>query len=195
MSLPGFPNVDPPIQQEGAVNQTLSSIAMEELGLSHLLNVEGEKLQYVLSTLAGFAVGVFLEEVIRVNRSVKDTLSGIVERQIMRSSKLSTAMKAPVLPGLAGPRGPMGPAGPAGDIPGPDGADGAVGPMSNPPTAAASFAAYTQDGRVGLNQYEMWKGTDIGLPDERVLSPDILTDYRSAAFLLAKGASVRSSTG
>lgn len=187
MSLPGFPNADPPIQQEGAVNQTLSSIAMEELGLSHLLNVEGEKLQYVLSTLPGLAVGVFLEEVIRVNRSVKDTLSGIVERQIMRSSKLSTAMKAPVL--LPGP------AGPAGDIPNSDGADGAMGPMSNPPTAAASFAAYTQGGRVGLNQYEMWKGTDIGLPDERVLSPDILTDYRSAAFLLAKGASVRSSTG
>lgn len=77
MSLPGFPNADPPIQQEGAVNQTLSSIAMEELGLSHLLNVEGEKLQYVLGTLPGLAVGVFLEEVIRVNRSVKDTLSAL----------------------------------------------------------------------------------------------------------------------
>lgn len=102
---------------------------------------------------------------------------------MMRSSKLSAAMKAPVLPG------------PAGDTLGPDGADRAMGPMANPPTAAASFAAYTQGGRVELNQYEMWKGTDIGLPDERVLSPDILTDYKSAAFLLAKGTSVRSSTG
>ena len=42
MSLPGFPNVDPPIQREDAVNQTRSSIAMEELGLSHLLNMEEE---------------------------------------------------------------------------------------------------------------------------------------------------------
>ena len=45
MSLPSFPNIDPPIQREDAVNQILSSIAMEELGLSHILNAEGEKLQ------------------------------------------------------------------------------------------------------------------------------------------------------
>ena len=32
MSVPSFPNVDPPIQREDAVNQILSSIAMEELG-------------------------------------------------------------------------------------------------------------------------------------------------------------------
>ena len=46
MSLPSFPNVDPPVQREDAVNQILSSIAMEELGMSHILNAEGEKLQY-----------------------------------------------------------------------------------------------------------------------------------------------------
>ena len=51
MSLPSFPNIDPPIQREDAVNQILSSIAMEELGLSHILNAEGEKLQYILGTL------------------------------------------------------------------------------------------------------------------------------------------------
>jgi len=31
MSLPSFPNIDPPIKREDAVNQILSSIAMEEL--------------------------------------------------------------------------------------------------------------------------------------------------------------------
>ncbi len=31
MSMPSFPNIDPPIQREDAVNQILSSIAMEEL--------------------------------------------------------------------------------------------------------------------------------------------------------------------
>ena len=41
MSLPSFPNVDPAIQREDAVNQILSSIAMEELGMSHILNAEG----------------------------------------------------------------------------------------------------------------------------------------------------------
>ena len=36
MSLPSFPTVDPPINREDAVNQILSSIAMEELGLDEL---------------------------------------------------------------------------------------------------------------------------------------------------------------
>ena len=53
MSLPSFPVVNPPIEREDAVNQILSSIAMEELGLSHILNAEGEKLQYILGTLPG----------------------------------------------------------------------------------------------------------------------------------------------
>ena len=48
MSLPSFPVVNPPIEREDAVNQILSSIAMEELGLSHILNAEGEKLQYIV---------------------------------------------------------------------------------------------------------------------------------------------------
>ena len=55
MSMPSFPNIDPPIQREDAVNQILSSIAMEELGLSHILNAEGEKLQYILGTIPGLS--------------------------------------------------------------------------------------------------------------------------------------------
>ncbi len=55
MSMPSFPVVDPPIDREDAVNQILSSIAMEELGLSHILNAEGEKLQYILGTLPGLS--------------------------------------------------------------------------------------------------------------------------------------------
>mgnify|MGYP001543905579 CR=1 FL=1 len=55
MSLPSFPVVNPPIEREDAVNQILSSIAMEELGLSHILNAEGEKLQYILGTLPGLS--------------------------------------------------------------------------------------------------------------------------------------------
>ena len=40
MSLPSFPVVNPPIEREDAVNQILSSIAMEELGLSHILTLK-----------------------------------------------------------------------------------------------------------------------------------------------------------
>ncbi len=44
MSLPGFPKVDSPVERVDAVNQILSSIAMQELGRSRILNAEGEKL-------------------------------------------------------------------------------------------------------------------------------------------------------
>ena len=55
MSMPNFPTISPAITREDAVNQILSSIAMEELGLSHIINAEGEKLQYVLGTLPGIS--------------------------------------------------------------------------------------------------------------------------------------------
>lgn len=49
MSLPTFPSGS--ISKEDAVNYILTSIAMEELALSHILNAEGEKIQYIIGTL------------------------------------------------------------------------------------------------------------------------------------------------
>lgn len=51
MSLPTFPDENLSINREDAVNYILTSIAMEELALSHILNAEGEKIQYVIGTL------------------------------------------------------------------------------------------------------------------------------------------------
>lgn len=55
MSQPFFPHVTPGVtlNREDAIRLILASIAMEELGLSRILNAEGEKLQYVLGTLPG----------------------------------------------------------------------------------------------------------------------------------------------
>ena len=80
MSMPTFPKNDPPLSREGSLNEIIASIAAEELSLSHILNAEGEKLQYVLGTLPGLDEAASLDEVIRINQSVKDTLSGIMER-------------------------------------------------------------------------------------------------------------------
>ena len=83
MSLPSFPNVDPPIQREDAVNQILSSIAMEELGLSHILNAEGEKMQYILGTLPGLSgPAATVEDVLNANESVRGLLETAVQNQI-----------------------------------------------------------------------------------------------------------------
>lgn len=41
MSLPTFPPIEPPLSREGSINEIISSIAAEELSLSHILNAEG----------------------------------------------------------------------------------------------------------------------------------------------------------
>ena len=38
MSLPTFPPIEPPLSREGSINEIISSIAAEELSLSHILN-------------------------------------------------------------------------------------------------------------------------------------------------------------
>ena len=82
---------------------------MEELGLSHILNAEGEKLQYILGTLPGLEEAADFDEVMKVNRSVQDTLSDVMEQRALLTAKLSAAMKALVLPGPAGPTGATSP--------------------------------------------------------------------------------------
>lgn len=86
MSMPSFPNIDPPIQRDDAVNQILSSIAMEELGLSHILNAEGERLQYILGTLPGLEEVADFDEVSeRTGYPVRcDGAAGGADRQAER---------------------------------------------------------------------------------------------------------------
>ena len=100
MSLPTFPPIEPPLSREGSINEIISSIAAEELSLSHILNAEGEKLQYVLGTLPGLEAAAALDEVMQVNQSVQETLSSVMEQQMLLTGKLASAMSAPILPGL-----------------------------------------------------------------------------------------------
>lgn len=55
MSQANIPNITPEISltRDDAINLLLSSIAMEQIALSHILHAEGEKLQFVLGTLPG----------------------------------------------------------------------------------------------------------------------------------------------
>lgn len=128
MSLPNFPQTNPALTREESLNEIIASIAAEELSLSHILNAEGEKLQYVLGTLPGLEEAAAFDEVIKVSRSVRDTVSGVTEQQMLLTGKLNAAMTAPVLPGPTGPAGPTGPEGPAKGPTGPTGPSGPTGP-------------------------------------------------------------------
>lgn len=183
MSMPTFPKNDPPLTREGSLNEIISSIAAEELSLSHLLNVEGEKLQYVLGTMPGLDEAASLDEVMQVNKSVKDTLSSIMEQQMALTSKLGAVLKAPTLPGPEGPMGAEGPEGPEGPAEGeagpdgPDGPDGAEGPAGSTgptgapgpnPTAIAAYAANTRGNSIGLGDDDF-----IGFSDVSVVCPEL----------------------
>ena len=110
MSLPEFPTITPALSREDAINQIISSIAMEELGLSHIINAEGEKLQYILGTLPGVTgPEATIEDVLKVNESVRSVLQGATESQTLLRSKLQQALTSGVLTGPTGPRGPAGP--------------------------------------------------------------------------------------
>ena len=122
MSLPEL--ADSSITREDAINQIISSIAMEEVSLSHIINAEGEKLQYVLGTLDGSSSHIAtIEEVLEINRSIHIVLRDAIENQIILRNKLQDALSSAVLIGPTGPTGPTGPS------QGPTGPTGPTGPF------------------------------------------------------------------
>ena len=102
MSLPKIPDLNPnvTVTQTDAVNLLLSSIAMEEIGLSHIINAEGEKIQFILGTLvdgSGAAIegpeNVTVSDVLNVNKSVDNTLKNVTRNQLLLQLKLEDVME------------------------------------------------------------------------------------------------------
>ena len=93
--MPKLPDIgDVTISRGAAVNITLASIAMEELALAHILNAEGEKLQYFLGTLEGSDPGeVTLCDIMAANESVRDMLKEIMKTELVLQFKLEDALK------------------------------------------------------------------------------------------------------
>lgn len=128
MSQPQFPST-PNLNRQSAINQIISSIACEELALSHIINTEGEKIQYAIGTLPGLVGGSTIDDVLDINDSTGNMLNTILENQIVLTGKLSNALQAPVFLGATGPTGPTGPSGSDTGPTGPTGPAGAAGPI------------------------------------------------------------------
>ena len=97
MSMPKFPSDTGSLTKENVLNQILSSIAMEELGISHLLNAEGEKMQYILGTLEGVTPPVIpatIEQVLQANQSIQKLLGTIMMQQVFLKAKMSDVLDA-----------------------------------------------------------------------------------------------------
>ena len=94
MSLPKFPDTNDDLNFEVSISQILSSIAMEELGLSHIINAEGEKLQFILGTLheGKPSKDPTIDDLLEINDSVKDLLSTVSINQMLLYAKMSSAL-------------------------------------------------------------------------------------------------------
>ena len=81
------------INREDAINQILYSIAMEELGLSHVINAEAGKLQYVLGALAGSSGSAdAMDQVLRASEGMQKVLDTISNNQMHLRAKLSDTL-------------------------------------------------------------------------------------------------------
>lgn len=93
MSMPKIPDLNLNIERKDAVNILIMSIALEELALAHILNVEGEKVQYVLGTLEGRDPGeITICDVLEINRSLERTLKNVIKTEMLLNFKLETAL-------------------------------------------------------------------------------------------------------
>lgn len=107
MSQPTFPNIDPPLERSEVLNWLISSVAYEELGLSHIINAEGEKLQFILGTQPGLTGGsATIDDALAANESVQNTLENMLSNQMMLNGKLIAALNAPAFTGPTGATAP-----------------------------------------------------------------------------------------
>lgn len=90
MSMPNVPNITPEItlKREEVVSLLLTSIAMEEIGFSHIINAEAEKIQHVLKKEC-----VSFDQLLKLNNSVERMLRSILSNQLLLQLKLSDVMK------------------------------------------------------------------------------------------------------
>ena len=99
MSMPAFVAGEVPNPgREESINQIIATIALEEISLSHILNAEGEKIQYVLGTLVvpdrGLSGGITIDGLVALDNSVAAVLQGAAASMAALTDKLRVALSA-----------------------------------------------------------------------------------------------------
>jgi hypothetical protein len=91
MSVPNIPHISPHITltRKQAKNLLLASIALEEIGLSSILNAESEQIK---SAIAG---GANVDELRKLNKNLNLTLRNVLKNQMLLQMKLEDVLKLP----------------------------------------------------------------------------------------------------
>jgi hypothetical protein len=76
------------LKRDEVVSLLLSSIALEEISLSNIINAEAEKVQHVLKKEY-----VSFDQLLKLNNSVERTLRSVLSNQLLLQLKLSDVLK------------------------------------------------------------------------------------------------------
>lgn len=96
MSMPDItPSTTSPCQ---AISDLLESIALQEAGLAHIINAEGEKIQQAIAMAQYEDSTVTIDDLIAVNQSVSDTLIKIIKLEMVLEFKLEEVDRLSIYP-------------------------------------------------------------------------------------------------
>ena len=96
MSMPTIPDIKPDINidREKVIDLLIASVALEELGLAHIVNAEAEKIQFVLGTLEKTEKEEppTIDELLEINKAVERILKKVIAKEIILEFKLQDAI-------------------------------------------------------------------------------------------------------
>ncbi|NQF13670.1 hypothetical protein HPY31_06995 [Brevibacillus sp. HB1.3] len=156
MSQANIPNITPTITvtRDDAINLLLTSIAIEELSLGHIIHAEAENMQYAIGTLPGLTVPASVSDLLLVNASVRQTLQDVTKKEMLLQAKLDNILSVSssstgAITGATGATG-VGVTGATGatgatGITGPTGATGATGETGATGATGATGPAFTTE--------------------------------------------------
>lgn len=92
MGMPNIPDIGPAIdlKRKDVINLLLASIGLEELGLAHILNAEGEKIQCITGGEEGTCGS--LEDLLAINSSVNRTIQTVIKNQMLLQFKFENIL-------------------------------------------------------------------------------------------------------
>ncbi len=85
MSAPVIETPTNPVSRCQAITDVIESIALEETGIAHVINAEGEKIQKALE------ISTTIDELVTINESVRKTLIDVSKVQMLLQYKLEIA--------------------------------------------------------------------------------------------------------
>lgn len=91
MSMPNIPDIKPKIElsYDDTIKLLLSSIALEEISLSHIMNAEAEKIQEIVK---GSSCNK-LEDLLCIDKSVDRMMRDVIKKEMLLEFKFENILE------------------------------------------------------------------------------------------------------